>query len=59
MRIGFMGGACCGAIAAYFFDPTMGRTRRTRTIDRIAGLLATRRARPGGRCAAWAPRRTA
>src|SRR5439155_1022847 len=37
-----------GALCAYFADPTMGRTRRAKTVDQIAGL-GRRRAREIGR----------
>ena len=44
--------AAVGAIAAYLFDPQMGRTRRTVTRDRIAGE-ARRLARSSARRGRW------
>ena len=38
LRTVFMAGAT-GAALAYFFDPDMGRTRRTRTRDMLKGRL--------------------
>jgi len=44
--------AAFGAIAAYLFDPQMGRTRRTVTRDRMAGE-ARRLARSSARRGRW------
>ncbi len=44
--------AAAGAIAAYLFDPQMGRTRRTVTRDRMAGE-ARRLARSSARRGRW------
>jgi gas vesicle protein len=44
--------AAVGAIAAYLFDPQMGRARRTQTRDRMAGE-ARRLARSSARRGRW------
>jgi hyperosmotically inducible protein len=51
MRIGFVAGFCCGAAACYFLDPQMGRTRRAKSKDEIAGFIRSslRDARRTGR----------
>ena len=42
-----------GALIAYFFDPQMGKTRRSMARDRLGGMLR-RTARRTGRWGRWA-----
>jgi len=48
-----LGAAALGAAVSYFFDPQMGKTRRTMARDRLGGMVR-RTARRTGRWGRWA-----